>query len=568
LNLTRKGAAVAQAGIASIEGFEQIFAGLLQSVELRNEGRWAEALACLEAAIAINPQLPLCQLDRARALCALQRHDEAIESLDAFSGRALRSAEVEALKAEIREAGLSALRQRLSEQPDDPAARLQRGNLFRLSGHHPEALADYAAILERQPEHVAACTQQAAVFVAQGRYAEAVAAYTRALRQRPECAELWYNLGNVRQLLGRFDAARQTYQRAIACRPDFAEARMEIAQCWLAEGNYAAGWPLYEWRWRTGQMQSGYLPGMQPLWLGGYAPPECLRAGRPVADAAYCLAGKTLLVWAEQGLGDTLQFVRFVPALLAQAGQVILRVQAALRHLLEGFDARIRVVGDDQALPPHDVHCPLLSLPLALGLEHVPHALHSSPYLRADSAHGARWQKLLGPKDRLRVGIAWAGRQSAVPNHSRDLPLAVLAPLAAIDADWISLQKERPASDAAAHDALPGLFCYAALLNDMADTAALIESLDLVISADTAVAHLAGALGKPCWLMLRYSSEWRWLRERRDSPWYPGMRLFRQPAPGDWAAVIAEIRNELRAVMRSERPRAMRAAQESAWSTG
>jgi tetratricopeptide (TPR) repeat protein len=554
LNLTRKEAAVSQGGIASIEGFEQIFAGLLRSVELRNEGRWAEALACLEAAIAINPQLPLCQLDRARALSALQRHDEAIESLDAFWGHAPRSAEVEALKAEIREAGLSALAQRLSEQPDDPAARLQRGNLFRLSGRYPEALADYACVLARQPEHVEARTQEAAVFVAQGRYEEALSAYTLALKRRPECAELWYNLGNVLQFLGRFEEARQTYQRAIACLPDFAEAHMEIALCWLAEGNYAAGWPLYEWRWRTGQMQIGYLPSMQALWLGGHAHPACCSAGRPVTDAAYCLSGKTLLVWAEQGLGDTLQFVRFVPALLAEAGQVVLRVQAALRHLLEGVDARIRVIGDDEPLPPHDVHCPLLSLPLALGLEHVPHSpqgQHSPPYLRADSAHGANWQKLLGTKDKLRVGIAWAGRQSGVPNHSRDLPLAALVPLAAIDADWISLQKEHPASDASAQDALPGLFCYAALLNDMSDTAALIESLDLVISADTAVAHLAGALGKPCWLMLRYSSEWRWQRERRDSPWYPGMRLFRQPAPGDWAAVIAEICNELRAVVRS-----------------
>lgn len=545
---------MSQRGIASIEGFEQIFAGLLQSVELRNEGRWAEALACLEAAIAINPQLPFCQLDRARALSALQRHDEAIESLDAFWGQAPRLAEVEALKAEIREAGLSALTQRLSEQPDDPAARLQRGNLFRLSGRYPEALADYACVLARQPEHVDACTQQAAVFVAQGRYAEAIAAYTLALRQLPECAELWYNLGNVRQFLGRFEAARQTYQRAIACRPDFAEAHMEIALCWLAEGNYAAGWPLYEWRWRTRQMQTGYLPSMQPLWLGGYAHPACRSAGCPVADTTYGLAGKTLLVWAEQGLGDTLQFVRFVPALLAQAGQVVLRVQATLRHLLEGFDARIRVIGDDAPLPPHDVHCPLLSLPLALGLDHVPQCLrapHAAAYLQADRAHVANWQKLLGRKEKMRVGIAWAGRQSGVPNHSRDLPLAVLAPLAAIDADWISVQKEHPANDASPQDVLPGLFSYAALLNDMSDAAALVESLDLVISADTAVAHLAGALGKPCWLMLRYSAEWRWLRERRDSPWYPGMRLFRQPAPGDWAAVIAEICNELRAVLRT-----------------
>ena len=234
--------------------------------------------------------------------------------------------------------------------------------------------------------------------------------------------------------------------------------------------------------------------------------------------------------------------MRFVPRLLTDAAQVILRVQAPLRRLVESLDPRLTVIGDDQPLPAHDFQVPLLSLPFALRLDCVPQL--AVPYLRADALDVARWRErlgeclgeCLGDARGLRVGIAWAGRSSGLPNPTRDIAPARLAPLAALPVEFVSLQV--PAAEA---PVLPRLREFADELSDFGQTAALIETLDLVLCVDTAVAHLAGALAKPCWLLLRASGEWRWQRGRSDCPWYPSLTIYRQQAPGDWDGVIARV---------------------------
>ena len=512
----------------AVEELGKIVALMTRSVELRLQQDWTAALACLDEAVAINPGLPLGQIDRAQVLAELKRYEEALDSYDFFLRCAPPSPPIADLRQRMLDAAFADLDQRLSERPGNLAARLERANLRRKTRHYAQALADYAAIVERDGRHADALNHLGATLLALGRHAEAIDAYTRAIAAAPQRAELRYNLGNVAQQLGRFGEARDAYRQALALSPDFAEAQLEIAHCALAEGDFSSGWPAYEWRWHTRLLQCCHFPSEQPRWLGS-----------PV------LAGKTILVWAEQGAGDTLQFVRLVPRLLATADRVLLRVQAPLRRLIESLDPRIEVIGDDLPLPAHDVHVPLLSLPLALGIDAVPPCV--APYLRADPRDVARWRQHLGAKQGLRVGIAWAGRQFGVTNPTRDIPPSLLAPLAALPVVFVSLQLPPGATPA-----LPQLRSFADELADYGETAALIETLDLVLSVDTSVAHLAGALGKPCWLLLRAASEWRWQRGRSDCPWYPALTIFRQQLPGDWDDVIARVAAALLAKVAEE----------------
>ena len=501
------------------EALEKIVALMTRSVELRLAQDDDAALDCLDQAVAIAPRLPFAQINRAQLLAELGRYEEALDGYDAFL-RCAPSPEIAEARQDLLEAAFADLEQRLTERPDDLAARLERANLLRQTQRHDEALADYAALVERDAQHADAHNGLGTTLLAQGRPGAAIDAYARAVAAAPQRAELHYNLGNALQQQGSFGEARAAYRQALALSPDFAEAQLEIGHCDLAAGDFAAGWAAYEWRWKTAQMRELRLPSESPKWLGASVP-----------------SAKTILIWAEQGAGDTLQFVRLVPRLLALFGRVILRVQAPLRRLIESLDARIEVVGDDQPLPAHDFQVPLLSLPLALRLDAVPSL--PAPYLRADARDVARWRERLGAQERRRVGLVWAGLSSGLANPSRDIAPELLAPLAALPVElleFVSLQLP-----ACAVPALPRLRCFADELTDFAETAALIETLDLVLSVDTAVAHLAGALGKPCWLLLRASGEWRWQRERSDCPWYPSLTIYRQSAPGDWAGVIARV---------------------------
>jgi hypothetical protein len=418
----------------------------------------------------------------------------------------------------------------------------RRANAYLQCGDHHQAEREYAALLAQlaaagAPPHLGALGNRGHALLALQRTAEALVPYTQLAALAPDDALAHYNRANVLKDLERLAEAEQGYRRALALKNDFAEAALELAHCLLSAGDFTAGWRQYERRWQTAQLRPHALNVAAPLWLG---------------DAP--LENKTILLWAEQGLGDTIQFARFVPMvadLADLAGRVVVRAPASLVPLLQSLDERVAVIADNAPLPACDLHCPLLSLPLALGVT-VPPPMPGARRFQVDAAARERWQGWLteagAPQARPRIGLAWAGRQTGYVNRSRDVALAALWPLAAIDAAFISLQREMPASDAAALAQWPALIRAGALPADFLDLAALIDTLDIVVCVDSVIAHLAGSLGKPVMLLLRRSGEWRWNLPgagSRDTPWYPSLRILRQEVQGDWAPVLARLRGEL-----------------------
>jgi Tfp pilus assembly protein PilF len=354
------------------------------------------------------------------------------------------------------------------------------------------------------------------------RYEQEIAAYRRAIELKPDSVEAYVNLGVTLRDLHRFDEALRMFRKAVQIDPDHAGARTNRAQTNLLLGEFEHGWREYEWRWRDGGQRNGFG---DRLWSG-----------------AQPLAGKTLLLHAEQGFGDTLQFVRYVDLLAGRGARLVLRVQDALLPLLCAYPGVDEVIGEQADVPSFDYHCPLLSLPQALKTgAAIP---GTTPYLFADPLRIEGFRALAGD-GRPRIGIAWSGSSAHINDRNRSIALAGMAELFELDAVFVSLQKEvrEPDRDALRRFPLQDL---SARLESFADTAALIEQLDLVICVDTAVAHLAGALGKPVWLLLPFTPDWRWQLKRADSPWYPLARLFRQPARGDWASVTHDLATQLR----------------------
>jgi hypothetical protein len=305
-------------------------------------------------------------------------------------------------------------------------------------------------------------------------------------------------------------------------------------------GNYPQGWADYEWRWKDQQgwiiKEKRNFP--QPLWLGETS-----------------LAGKSILLQSEQGYGDTIQFCRYAPLVAALGARVMLEVPKALLGLLQSLEGVAQLMVHGEPLPPFDCYCPLLSLPLAMNtlLSDVPARV---PYLKPSEAHSRRWQNRLGDRRGPRVGLVWSGGfRPGRPelwsvNDRRNIPLAKFAALKHPGIEYYSLQKGQPAEseleELAAHDwDGPHIKDFTSEIDDFADAAGLIEQLDLVISVDTATAHLAGALGKPVWILNRYDTCWRWLLDRDDSPWYPTVRLYRQERPGDWESVLRRVSSDL-----------------------
>ncbi|WP_458763770.1 tetratricopeptide repeat protein [Cupriavidus basilensis] len=357
-------------------------------------------------------------------------------------------------------------------------------------------------------------------------YDAEMAAYRRAIELKPDCADAYTNLGVALGESHRFEEALRMFKKAIQIAPNNPGARANRAGTNLLLGEFEHGWREYECRWQIGIQRPHGLG--DNLWLG--APP---------------LAGKTLLLHCEQGFGDTLQFVRYIPLLADTGARIVLRVQEPLRALLADFPGVSAVIGQSEAVPAFDYHCPLLSLPYALWK--VSTAIPAAtPYLHADAARRARWAAWLGEDTRRpRVGVVWSGSPTHLNDRKRSIPLRDLAPLFEADATFVSLQKDVRASDLDALPALPAMRDPSAQLETFWDTAALIAELDLVICVDTAVAHLAGALGKPVWILVPFTPDWRWQLARTDSPWYPTARLFRQPARDDWRTAIMAVSTAL-----------------------
>ena len=415
--------------------------------------------------------------------------------------------------------------------PDFGPGYVNLANLLRQFGHLAQAAAMAEAAIALLPGHTPPIASLAAIRHDSGDFAGAVALYDRLLAAEPGHAGVLSSLGSSLQAMGRLADALPTHARAAAAAPRDADVHYNYAEALLAAGDFAAGWDEYEWRLCRSPSQDR---GFGPAWTGGD------------------LAGQTILLHAEQGFGDTLQFVRYAPMVAARGGRVVLEVQPQLARLLHHLPGVAQIIAQGDKIPSFSTHCPLLSLPRAFAtrLGTIPAPI---PYLQAEPGLAAAWAARLPGDGRLRVGLVWAGSAHAtatgmtVSDQRRSVKLASLAPLGDHPrVQFISLQTGAPAAELH-HPPHPLAILDPGPLRDFADTAALIASLDLVITVDTAVAHLAGALGRPVWMLSRADGCWRWLTGRDDSPWYPSMRLYRQAQPLVWAPVIERVRQDLHA---------------------
>jgi|SRR5579859_717665 len=492
----------------------------------RNKKKQIGRNACLYSVTEGLVHHQAARLDGAEALYlqALEAQPDNADALHLLS--VLRHQQGNALEA------VNLITKALAIEPNRPEAHNNLGVALRELGRPAEAEASYREALRLRPDYPEAHNNLGNVLSDLDRLTEAEASYREALRLLPDCPEIHNNLGGALSDLGCTAEALACYETALAIRPDDVSAHFGRSRVLLLRGEYAEGWREFEWRWRGGTAEEIKLRGFaEPQWQGEN------------------VAGKTLLLHAEQGFGDTLQFCRYA-SLVGATARVILEVQPPLVRLCSTLAGVAQVVARGERLPAFDLHCPLMSLPLAVRttLNTIPSGV---PYLAADPELVAEWRERLAGLDGLRVGLVWAGSLRLEPELSaidrrRSITLAMMAPLGeASGVNFISLQKGAPAAQSANATLGLALYDFTANLRDFADTAALIEALDLVISVDTSVAHLAGALGKPIWLLNRFDTCWRWLLDRDDSPWYPQLRQFRQPGPGDWNSVMCAVRDAL-----------------------
>ena len=428
------------------------------------------------------------------------------------------------------EEAIASYRNALQLAPDHPEILYNLANTCLELGHIDEALAHFDAVLAKNPDHVGALVNRGNTLLRFNQPLKAIASYDDALARMPGHPQILTNRGHALRRLDRPIEALAGFEAAIAAKSDFPEAHFEAAMTRLSLGDFEAGWKAYEWRWRTGAFAAQRRPFQAPFWLG-QAP----------------VAGKTVLLHAEQGFGDTIQFIRYAPLLAGRGARVVCEVQPELQPLLAYLQNAhdITVMAKGEPLPAFDLHCPLLSLPLAFGT--LPATIPAAvPYLAAPGARLAEWGDRLPPGG-PRVGFVWSGQPSHKNDANRSIPLQRLAGLFENPlARCFSLQSHMREADRDVLRGLPNLVHLGDSFRDFADTAAVIALLDVVVSVDTAVAHLAGAMGKPVIVLLPYAADFRWLRGRDDSPWYPSARLFRQPAFGDWDSVIGRLHDEWR----------------------
>lgn len=501
-----------------------------QGVVLRDLQRLEAALEAYDRAIASNPAFADAIGNRGDVLYDLGHFDAALASFDRSIALRPDHAESHAKRAAaLRRLGdltqaLASLHRAITLAPQILGYRFERGKLLSQLGRYEEAIADFDDTLAVDTGHVHALSHRGAALLELRRYDEAELTFQRAVALDPSLPQLWINLGQSQRELGAFGVALKSYQRAAEIDPTFADAHWNIAFSCLLLGDFEAGLREYEWRWRTPTLGlQARETGLAP-WLGETS-----------------LEGKEILIHAEQGYGDTVQMARYAQELSERGATVTLEVPSRLATLLKTVPGVSRVVRSGDPSPSFECHCPIMSLPFAFGtrLETIPNKV---PYIRTDPALVAQWSARLGPRRNLRIGVMWSG--NPIP-PKRSIPLDEFSKLFDLPLDFISLQREVHPSDETALRSSTRLRHFGAAQHDFADLAALVESMDLIISVDTVTAHIAGAMGKPVWILLPYSPDWRWLVDRRDSPWYPTAELFRQSRPWDWGPLLEEVRARL-----------------------
>ena len=501
--------------------------------------QFVQALDLLTSALQMNPNHAASYSNRGNALLALQRFEEAITSFDsaiglnpdlaqAYSNRSNALQELQRFNE-----ALVSCDQAISLKPDYAEAYSNRGNALQALQRVEEAIASFDSAIRFKPDYADAYFNRGNALQALQRFEEAIASFDGAISLKPDYEQAYSNRGNALQALQRFEQAIASYQHAIAINPDCADAHWNLSLCYLLGGNFKEGWQEYEWRWKSKESSktAGVRSFSEPRWLGEKT-----------------LKEKTILLYAEQGLGDTIQFSRYVPLVAQLGAQVILEVQRPLVNLLMNVEGLSQILAKGDSLPAMDYQCPLLSLPLAFKTE-----LDSIPALSqkitGDSAKIIQWQTTLGVKTKPRVGLVWSGSVTHKNDHHRSITLCQLLPYLPSHIEYVCLQAELRDVDIELIAQQPGIQYFGDALEDFTDTAALCELMDLVISVDTSVAHLSAALGKKTWVLLPHTPDWRWQLERSDSPWYPSIQLYRQPSIGDWTSVLEKVKLDLIAAL-------------------
>jgi tetratricopeptide (TPR) repeat protein len=505
---------------------------------LNNIGRYADALASYDAALALAPDHADALYNRGNILRSLGRIEDALASYDDALSLAPDRADIRNNRSallmafERADEALESLDKVLASNPDDIAALNNRGNALLHLKRYDEAITSYDKVLALCPDHAEALSNRGLALAELGHYDEALAHYAQALHIAPDFVDAHINRGNALTKLTRMEEALRSYSDALALSPQHPEANFDEALTRLCMGDFREGWRQYEYRWKRKNAAAHRPDFPRPLWRGEKE-----------------LHGKTIFLPAEQGLGDAIQFARYVPLVAALGANVLLGVHRPLTALMASVPGVSQVIADGETLPAFDLYCPLLSLPLAFETE-LATIPSSVPYIRPQEERIAKWRDRLPASGHLRIGICWAGNSGYENDRNRSIPLERFAALLAVSGvDFVSVQKEVNEAQAAIlreH----GVIQLGQEFEDFADTAAVVAMLDLVIAVDTSVAHLAGAMAKAVALLLPFSPDWRWMLDRTDSPWYPTMRLFRQTAIGDWDGPLERVRKELADVAR------------------
>jgi Flp pilus assembly protein TadD len=467
---------------------------------LYDRGRLDDAVKYYRTAVKLNPELFEAHINLGNALRETGQFDDAISSYQ---------------KA-------------LELDPDAPVAHMNLGVALQKAGRPGEAVVYCRKAAELDPGDANVYYNLGIALQDEGQLDEAVRCYEKASNLSSEDPEILNNLAFALQENRRPYEAIPYYRKALRLNPDYITAHWNLSLALLLTGSFEEGWKEYEWRWGTEYLISSRRDFKQPLWDG--------------SD----ISGRTILLHAEQGFGDTIQFIRYAPLVADRGANVILECPEVLAQLLRSVKGIEHVVVRGEKLPEFHVQCPLLSLPLAFGttLEAIPAEV---PYIGSDEALIGNWRdRIKNDGSRIKIGVAWAGNPGFRQNRYRNMPLERFLSLTRLpDVTLYSLQKGAEADEAKNLPEGFRVLDHTEEIRDFADTAALIANLDMVISVDTAVAHLAGALGRTVWTLLPFSPEWRWLLDREDSPWYPTMRLFRQSSPGDWQSVMDRVLFEL-----------------------
>ena len=470
-----------------------------RGIALKELKRLDEALSSYNQAIAINPDYGDAYYNRGNTLMELKRFDEALSSYD----------------------------QAILINPDYGDAFYNRGNTFMELKRFDEAIVSYDQAIAINPNHTEAYNNRGNTLKALKRFNEALVSYDQAIGINPDYPEAYNNRSNTLKELKQFDKALVSYNKAISIDPNYADAHFNKSTLLILRGDYREGWQLYEWRWKQKHNINSRRAYKQPLWLGHES-----------------LINKTLLITIEQGFGDYIQFIRYAILVEQLGAKVVLETPLALMKLAGTLKGHFIFVESGKSLPDFDYYCPMMSLPLAFKttVKTIPARL---PYLYVDEAKKQQWNKRLGNQGMTRIGLVWAGNPDHKKDCDRSLLLKQFSSLLTLPFEFHSLQKDIREVDAQTIIDFPHIYQHSDELQDFSDTAALVDVMDIIISVDTSVAHLAGAMGKKLWLLLPYLPDFRWMLDREDSPWYSSAKLYRQEKINNWDSTLEKLKVDL-----------------------